>query len=123
MGGSWGGLGGWPVWGCWGAWVCAFAARGWGMGLGCRLLGLPTAGVFGVSVGMGFRGRHGGMSFSGGERPAFPHYRAGVAWAECGLCCAGRTGDAPTLTLPLRGRGFFDWVAFLGWGRMAGIRL
>ena len=34
--------------GCWGAWVCGFASYGWGMGLGCRLLGLPTAGDLGL---------------------------------------------------------------------------
>ena len=62
------------------------------------------------------------MSFSEGKRPAFPRYRAGVGWAGCGLCCAGRTGGRPHPNPPLEGEGIFlFWLRFWAWGGWRGL--
>lgn len=91
-----GAVGGWAVWGCWGAWVCGFASHGWGMGLGCRLLGVADGGGFVfctiVRPGAvwvcgwcrnGVRGWLGEMSFSMGKGWRFPLHRVGIGRFGC----------------------------------------
>ena len=84
-------------------------------------LTLPRRGRgFRGCLGWGVGGDAGLAGFVGGVVRAFPGVRVGWFWlvggVEYGLGLMG-DGDAPTLTLPLRGRGFF---VGRGWGVVGG---
>ena len=90
------------------------------LGDGVRLpfVGVADGGGVGVSVGMGFRGWR--KSFSGGKNLRFRIIGLALVGRSAGYVTLARRGDAPTLTLPLRGRGFFCFGCVFGLGEDGG---
>ena len=82
------------------------------LGDGVRLPFVEVAdgGGFGVSVGMGFRGRHGGNAVFRGER-------AGVFRAIERAMDGRDAGDTALAGRAMGGMGYWAWVIFIGLGR------
>ena len=72
-------------------------------------VGIADGGGFGVSVGMGFRGRAGECRF--------PGERAGVFRAIERAMDGWDAGDAALVGRAMGGMGYWAWVIFIGLGR------